>query len=243
MSVTHVVAQGEFLSLIAARFGFRDHRVIWDHPDNAALKKLRKNPNVLFPGDVIVIPDRAEGRAAAAVGRFNTFEAGSDDLLLNIDFEDPSARPFASREGQVTVGGIAPSGTFGRKGPLPMSTDPKGRLPLVLKNVLAGSVMPSEGSFVVPETDELPGGTFRFLVGSLDPVDTPSGQRARLNNLGYFAGFSDRDEDQLAWAVEEFQADEKLPDRGLKGTIAKDRKTLNQLARRHGDMLAGEELA
>jgi peptidoglycan hydrolase-like protein with peptidoglycan-binding domain len=73
-------------------------------------------------------------------------------------------------------------------------------------------------------------------------VDTPSGQRARLNNLGYFAGFTDRDQDQLEWAIEEFQADEKLPDRGLKGTLAKDRPTLNRLAERHGDMLKGEEL-
>ena len=63
MAVTHVVAQGEYLSLIAARFGFRDPRVIWNHPDNAALRERRKNPNVLFPGDVLTIPERKAGES------------------------------------------------------------------------------------------------------------------------------------------------------------------------------------
>jgi hypothetical protein len=33
-----------------------------------------------------------------------------------------------------------------------------------------------------------------------------------------------------------------MTERGLTGTLSRDRKTLNRLALRHGDMLAGEEL-
>jgi hypothetical protein len=44
------------------------------------------------------------------------------------------------------------------------------------------------------------------LVGHLDPVDTPTGQKARLNNLGYFAGsLAKEDEALFKSAVEEFQ--------------------------------------
>ena len=126
-----------------------------------------------------------------------------------------------------------------------MNTAADGKLPVVFKT-LAGTLAASEGAFVfdppTPPAAGPPAPVFRFLIGDLDPVDTPSGQRARLNNLGYFAGFSDRDEDQLAWAAEEFQADEKLPVHGLTGHRAKDRATRNQLGKRHDDMLNGEEI-
>ena len=55
MSINHIVRQGEHLSQIALNYGFRDYKIIWDHPDNAALKKLRKSPNVLMPGDTLRI--------------------------------------------------------------------------------------------------------------------------------------------------------------------------------------------
>src|SRR5437870_2055914 len=43
--------------------------------------------------------------------------------------------------------------------------------------------------------------------GALNPATKLSGQQARLNNLGYFAGFALRDLEQLLWAAEEFACD------------------------------------
>jgi hypothetical protein len=83
---------------------------------------------------------------------------------------------------------------------------------------------------------------FRLLIGNLDPVDEASGQRARLDNLGYFAGYTDDDRDQLEWATEEFQCDEKLKDRGLFAERSRNLPTWNHLGKRHGDLLAGEEV-
>ncbi|HEY6945459.1 MAG TPA: LysM domain-containing protein, partial [Candidatus Acidoferrum sp.] len=60
MSETHIVEQGEHLSQIAKKYGFPDYKIVWDHPENADLKKLRKNPNILFPGDQVFIPDKEE---------------------------------------------------------------------------------------------------------------------------------------------------------------------------------------
>jgi hypothetical protein len=49
------------------------------------------------------------------------------------------------------------------------------------------------------------------LIGHLNPIDVESGERARLNNMGYFAGYSSNvDEKQLKWAVEEFQCENEV---------------------------------
>src|SRR4249920_494288 len=57
MSTTHTVLQGECLSSIAHDFGFGDWHVIYDHPQNASFKTKRPNPNLIYPGDELFIPD------------------------------------------------------------------------------------------------------------------------------------------------------------------------------------------
>ena len=243
MAKTHDVVQGEYLSLIAARYGFTDHLVLWNFPANAALKQLRKNPNVLLPGDRVVIPDRETGLVSAPTGQVNPFVANASDVLVNIVFEDPSRQPLATRAGNLTVGVTSQRGNgFIVRGPTPATTDNQGKFPIIFRNALGTGALPTDGAFVMDPAAPLPRAPFRFLVGSLDRLDTRSGQRARLNNFGYFAGFGEQDDDQLVWAIEEFQNDEKLTERGLTGTLAKDRRTLNRLGQRHGDMLPGEEL-
>jgi hypothetical protein len=71
---------------------------------------------------------------------------------------------------------------------------------------------------------------FALKIGHLDPVDTISGQRARLNNLGYFAGDSDDPSDPaFESAAEEFQCDHSLTVDGIVGP-----QTQAQLKKVHG---------
>ena len=60
MSSVHTVVQGEHLSGIANKYGFTSYKTIWDHAQNAELKKKRQNPNVIFPGDELFIPDKGQ---------------------------------------------------------------------------------------------------------------------------------------------------------------------------------------
>jgi hypothetical protein len=52
----HLVARGEGLSRIAKQYGVADWKKIWDAPENQALRKQRKHPNLLRPGDEVVVP-------------------------------------------------------------------------------------------------------------------------------------------------------------------------------------------
>jgi len=46
VAIYHTVVQGEHLTQIAAKYGFRDYRTIWQHGQNAALNAQRTNPNI-----------------------------------------------------------------------------------------------------------------------------------------------------------------------------------------------------
>jgi hypothetical protein len=48
----YVVRENDFLLKIAFEFGF-DADSVWNAPNNDDLRRLRPNPNQLFPGDVL----------------------------------------------------------------------------------------------------------------------------------------------------------------------------------------------
>jgi hypothetical protein len=64
MSTPYTIKSGDTLSRIAHAHGFRSWRALYDHPDNAAFRRLRPNPNKIFPGDVIQIPTPANPATA-----------------------------------------------------------------------------------------------------------------------------------------------------------------------------------
>jgi glycosyltransferase involved in cell wall biosynthesis len=55
-SGTRVVEQGDSIQSLAAAAGFH-WQTIWDLPDNADLRRTRRDPGILLPGDRVSIPD------------------------------------------------------------------------------------------------------------------------------------------------------------------------------------------
>lgn len=204
MPITHVVAPGEHLAQIARRHGFHSVKPIWEHPDNAELKQLRKNPMVLLAGDTLIIPDLTERTESASTEQLNSFEADPGTHLLNLQLEESDATPLKNRECTIEAKGedaILP--------PFDVVTDDKGRFS---QTIPAGV---TEGAVIVKKQEGEPANLiFRLVIGGLDPVDTVSGQQQRLNNLGYFAGFTEKDLAQLRWALEEFQFDNGIKPNG-----------------------------
>src|SRR5215471_991628 len=91
----HIVKQGECLSRIAASYGFRDYRTIYDHPKNAEFRKLRPNPNIIFPGDVIFIPDKALKNESVPTAKVHRFEVPNQRRVLRIVVEDLKGKKMA----------------------------------------------------------------------------------------------------------------------------------------------------
>ncbi|MEZ4446256.1 MAG: LysM peptidoglycan-binding domain-containing protein [Polyangiaceae bacterium] len=59
VTIRHVVKTGDYLVKIAFEHG-TTVAAIWQHPDNAALRAQRGSPDILYPGDVLFIPDQPE---------------------------------------------------------------------------------------------------------------------------------------------------------------------------------------
>lgn len=57
---THTVAKDENLSVIAAKHGFKNWRIIYYAAGNEAFRQRRPDPDLIQPGDVVAIPERSE---------------------------------------------------------------------------------------------------------------------------------------------------------------------------------------
>lgn len=60
MPTPYTVKPGDTLSAIARKHGM-SWQDIYNHPDNADFRRKRPNPNLIYPGDVIMIPSSSTG--------------------------------------------------------------------------------------------------------------------------------------------------------------------------------------
>ncbi len=208
MAISHEVKQGEHLSQIAAHYKFASYTTIWDDPQNAGLKTLRGNPNVLFPGDVVYIPDRLQKSVSCVSGRRHRFKTPVPKLHLRLTLEDFVGQPIAGAACRLSVDARS----------YDAQTDGKGHIDIEIPQT-------SRSGTLKVQDLEIP-----VRIGHLDPVSEESGVRARLTNLGYYRGPDDPVDDmEFRSAVEEFQCDE-----GLEITGICDGGTLARLEELHG---------
>jgi Putative peptidoglycan binding domain len=184
---THTVEQGDHMSGIAEKYGFQSLDTIWNDPNNADLKKLRKDPHILFPGDQVFVPPLSVKSQPAPTTKLSTFTITIKLLRLNLKLLDINGDPIASKPVTIEVEGVTVP---------PPTTDGDGKTTSVILKSAKNGVL-GLGDLQFP-----------LKVGHLDPVEKQTGQIARLNNLGYEAGeTSTIDLDAFQSAVEEFQCD------------------------------------
>ena len=211
MSGNYKVQQGDHLSSIAKAFGFSDYNTIWNDPNNADLKSLRVNPNVLYPGDSLYIPDKVPTQYPKPTDQVHQFVKNVPQLTLCLVLEDLYEKPIANATCQLQVGGTSSS----------VTTDGTGRI----QQTIPADAHDATLIIQDPQTP-FQGISIPIKIGNLDPVDQVSGQVARLNNLGYFPG-DGTDATALESAVEEFQCDNSLTVDGVCG--AQTQATLKQV--------------
>lgn len=171
MSVVHVVNQGECLTSIARRYGFKDHRALYEAPENEALRAKRPDPNVLHPGDEVVIPDRKPKTLTLATGKTHRIVLSRPKRKLTLKLQDADGQALADLPYTLAVGDLKFEGR----------TDSDGKLEEIIP------AHHTEGTLRIGRS------TWRLRVGALNPLrDTDdagsSGIQARLQNLGYDPG-------------------------------------------------------
>lgn len=166
----YTVKAGDCLTSIAARFGFRDYRVIYEHPENAAFRKKRKNPNVIQPGDRLFIPDRGEKAVGCATGRAHRFTLKRPRKELRLVLIDPDGKPIGGKPYKLVVAGKTIEKRTGSDGVI------HERVPVDAEEA----------------TLTIQGLTRLLRIGDLDPMKDVGtslrGIKARLTNLGFDTG-------------------------------------------------------
>jgi hypothetical protein len=175
MSKTHVVEPGECLSSIARKYGFVNWRIIWDAPDNADLKKKRPNPDVIYPGDEVAIPDNKPKEVSVGKGASVDTSLKPEKISLRLAvYIDPDDKGPKGRW-ELKVEGVEDP----LKSDLPSDGTISVEIPAkankaVLQLFLTGGNEPDE--------------TYKLALGHLDPASTVSGAQERLRRLGYECG-------------------------------------------------------
>jgi N-acetylmuramoyl-L-alanine amidase len=216
-----VVAPGEWLSGIAAAYGFGDPEKIWQHGNNAGLRQRRSDPNQLAAGDELFIPACEPAEVVCASGQRHTLRANVPVAELRIELLDRARTPLKDLPYRLGFGGEGADHTY-VDGVTTGSGEVRAELPASCRT--ARLVIAALG------VDEV------LQVGALDPIDDDTtaitGAQGRLNNLGFMCGAVDGDHGpQTTEAVCTFQREimgREEPDGVL------DSETRSRLVDEHG---------
>lgn len=205
----HTVKEGECISSIAYEHGFF-WDTLWNLSENSELKRNRKDPNILCPGDMVFVPDKRVKSEKAANGQRHRFVLKGVPIkicLRVLECDQPSAdEPYA-----LLVDGTWYKGT----------TDSNGYIEI---SIQAGN--PSSARLIMTSDDTV----YDLDLGCVDPITEISGLQQRLSNLGYNCGPSDNMlGPRTREAIRQFQTDSGLLDTG-----EPDQQTISQLEQEHG---------
>jgi len=166
----HVVKQGECLSSIAKKMGY-SWETIWNDSANAILREVRKDPNVLLPGDRIAVPAKLEKREAKPTEARHRFIRKGEPAFLRLKLLK-DGEPRANEEYRLQIGSETRQGAF----------DPEGKL----KEQINGDTERVK-LFVGKDYED----EYDIELGDLSPAEGLRGVQERLNNLGFYAGKAD----------------------------------------------------
>ena len=90
----YFVKQGDCIYSIAKAHGFL-WETLWDLPENAELKQMRKDPAVLYPGDRVFIPDLRKKEEPGETEKRHRFRLKGTPSKLVLRFLDDKGQPRA----------------------------------------------------------------------------------------------------------------------------------------------------
>ena len=190
----YTVKSGDWVSKIATRFGFSDWKTVWNDPQNADLRDLRGDPNVILPGDQIYIPSIKKKDESCPTNKLHQFRVKKPKKKLKLMLRDADGEPRKYVPCRLEIDHRVVPDVKGTNG----------------DGLIEASIPESseQGVLIVGEDgDEV----YQVLLGQLDPIETVKGYQERLANLGHYVGEIDGDAGPLTRkAVRMFQTFENL---------------------------------
>lgn len=173
---SHTVKKGECLSGIARQHGIPRWQTIYDHERNAEFRSKRPNPDLIYPGDKLYIPDKEPKEDSRPTDDRHRYRLNAGKLPLKLTVSRPYQDDLADRPYELHAGGRTFSGTIPKSGTIEHDIPPAA----------------TEAELVVhPFKGE--GEHFRWLlkIAELAPVESTEGIQQRLNSLWFYAGPED----------------------------------------------------
>ena len=215
MAEVYTVEQGECLWSIGRDRGI-SWKKLWDDPKNRPLRDRRENPNVLYPGDKVYIPDVQPKEVQCPTDRKHRFRVPGR-LQVRIVLLDHGHRPISGVKYQYIINREA------------------GREKKTGIDGMASENLPDDATSVVLR---VPWGDFPVRLGHLDPTRTVRGLQQRLTNLGIDPGGIDGIMGpKTRQAIAQFQQAEAHA--GLEPTGEPDEKTIRRLREVHDQQTLG----
>jgi hypothetical protein len=217
----HTVRQGESVESIAHAAG-HFWETVWDAPENAELRELRKTAHVVHPGDVVFVPDPEPRTESLATGRKHVMRRKGVPSELTVRFL-LDGEPRASAAYVFVIDGEERQGSTDGDGWLREPVHPEARraeVRFTLEPVEDPDLVaePADDDAVhegpelpEPEPDEPLEEVFHFDLRHMDPSSEVSGAQGRLHLLGYRVdGIDGQADDAFREALSAFQADHEL---------------------------------
>ena len=191
MPTNYRVKAGDCLSSIAYEHGFLPD-TIWNHANNAELKKKRKDGNVLLPGDQIYIPDIRQKEVPEPTNQVHKFRVKNVPAKLDLRILE-NGEPRRNQPYSLNLDGEILTGNTDGDGHIRTSIPP---------NASGGRLSVGSGEEKIE---------YKLRLGTLDPAEELIGVQKRLTNLGFDCGsVSGQMNEETKEAIGAFQASEGL---------------------------------
>lgn len=201
----HKVAQGECLLSLSEQKG-ANWETVWNHPDNAELKKRRKDGNSLQAGDIVFFPENERREESIPEKKTTKFKVKGVPFKIRMKIV-VGGKPLADADYTFECGTQVKSGKLDGDGIFEEFV-PKGEKGAHL------TVRKGNKEYA-----------YEVQLSSLPPPETTQGIHARLQNLGFNPGsVMDAGGAQFVVALRRFQKAYELEDTGIA-----DKKTIDTL--------------
>ena len=201
--MNYTVQQGDCLSSLGYKFKI-PWKKIWDHANNAALKQKRKSPDVLFPGDIIFIPEKTLKEENGATDQKHKFVKKVEKVWLRLRLLEED-KPRRNLDYTLLIGKEEITGT----------TDGNGKL--------EQKISPAAKEAWLKTKEDI----YHLQLGYLNPTEENSGVAQRLQNLAFLG--KDKSAAKVSSSVKEFKKKN-----GLGETDEVNDATRNKLLEKHG---------